>query len=319
MPHHQRKAIVIISGAVNYFYDVIGYRFAQALRNLGVDAHVYPLRDCPEQEAEWLFIVNVYETAVGYGNGDAALNLMRRFRQRSQHTYNVLLECSKTQWFAENTQLTSYIHADALLDLGFHDQSGDLSADVRRRYRPMFNGLTAQEAQQACHFAALRSERPVPWAFIGHNTAERVRVLDALLTGFDKHGLVYLPTLQPITATGPHITADQLQRILERTQWYLWNTHHPYFYMESERFRNAIMAGAVPIKIADGRNQAPATVPFSYLMLDEQHMIAQLQALTFEPIRQRFVADYLSAPSLEAELAAVLGVPYHAPQQASVL
>lgn len=303
----QRHAVILVSGSVNYYYDAIGYRLAQVLRNLGLTANVSTLKDAVDQDCDWLFVINLHEVLVGFGGEAAGLARLRQLRKRANAVYVVLLECVQTQWFQHNLDLCNALGIDALLDLGFHTQVADLPPAVQRLYRPVFNGLTAQEQQQVRAMANRQHARPIPWTFIGHQEIRRVRMVETLISQLAPDGLVYLPNIAPVSAGSAHITGSQLQTILEKTRWYIWNAHHPHFYVESERFRNALLAGAVPIKVSDGSTSPTDDLPFIYLMPNEAALIDRLRSADFEQFRQRFADDYLKCSSLESEFAKIVG------------
>src|SRR5262249_8401862 len=47
------RALVIIPGTVNYFYNLSGERIAEALRELGFSVVINTLPDCAEDEYDW--------------------------------------------------------------------------------------------------------------------------------------------------------------------------------------------------------------------------------------------------------------------------
>lgn len=303
MPTDEKPtALILVAGVINYYYDVIGYRIAEALRNIGMEAQVHTLRSYVDrgQSYDWFFMVNISEITVGYGDADEAMRRISQIRARSSHSAMILLECVRTNWFAENLRLTLQAEIEMLLDLGFHDQRADAPAKAQRIYRFLFSGLTNYERDQAQRVIIQHAERPIPWTFVGHLETRRVKFAQRLMQGMDKGGFLYLPVLTHIVEGGPHLNGQQLQSVLERTRYYIWCAHHNYFYMESERFRNSVMAGAVPIKVSDfpPPNEGEG-LPFQYLQLREADFDEHLRAFDFFSLRQRFLDDYLRLPSLE--------------------
>jgi hypothetical protein len=296
-----RKVLVIISPSVNYFYGVIGNRIARSLSLLNFDVVVSTLREAPDQPNEWLILVNISEIALGHGDLPDALRRIHALKTRSRRAGVVVLDCVATNWFAENYRLCREVEIDMLIDMGFHDQHQAAPEQTRAVYHFLFNGLMQSERQLVQQHRRSTTARPIPWAFIGHAAGERVRLVEQLMTsGLGSHGFVYLPRLMAYSADGPHLNGQQLHSVLAQTRYYIWCSHHKHFYMESERFRDAALAGTIPIKvIASPFNQK---LLFSQLMLNEQSFADQILSFDFAELRGRFIDQYCALPSLEQSL-----------------
>ncbi len=320
------RILIVVSGGANYFHNAIGERLAEAFRNLGCHVDVRLLKTYQPAEYDLALYVNLYEVAFVHAAGypDAArteriiqsgyqpnlseaLQTVAAIQQHAKHSGVVLLECVQTEWFARNHHLARTAGIHTFYDLGFHSQA-HLLRDHSITYRFIPNTLTERERQKALAYQADQRERTIPWAFIGHMTPQRLhfaqKLIQRLGTRLGTQGVFYLPNLRPILSDGPHFNQAQLRRLLQNTRYYIWTAHHSYFYVESERFRDAVLAGCVPIKVQRRDSSIEAVdVPFKYLMLDESDFEEHLQVLDYERLRQRFLKDYLAMPPFETLLA----------------
>ena len=303
-------ARVIVPGSVNYFYDRAGARLAEALRGLGVDAEVTTLATKGEDSAprELCFLVNPYEIAAGHGDQPDALRRMRDALARCGRGVAVALECVHTPWFTHSVRLCREAGIGTLLDLGFHSQLDDLPGDAAGLYRFCFNGLTASERREASSLAPPEEDRPIPWVLVGHQSAERAELALRLVREAAPDGFVYLPRLSPVTESGPHLNGRQFRQVLSRARVQLWCSHHPHFYMESERFRDSLLSGSLPLKVVDRAPDLARVFPFEYTVVEHGAVPGWLRETTYAPAWRRFRDEFLALPSLEEGLVAVLGL-----------
>ena len=302
-------ALVLISGGVNYYYDDVGRRVAEGLTNLGFKVDVRTLRQYKDADYDWVFTIPVAEVCYTYGSQETAMNRMKQVLGRTNHSVQTILECVYTRWFKLSWDIAAELKMDTTLDLGLHDQAIALTGDraaMLPGYHFMVNGLTQREQKLARHWQTQMVDRPIPWAFVGHSEPVRARFARYLVENLQPNGLIYLPQLTHITEDGPHLNGDHMQQILEKTQFFIWRTHHDYFYMESERFRNALYAGSVPIKVMDTTLIGGQQVPFRELMIEEADLPGVLRELTYEKTRQAFLTEFLSLPSFESGLTTIL-------------
>jgi len=130
----------------------------------------------------------------------------------------------------------------------------------------------------------------------------------------DPGGFVYLPRLVPVTQDGPHLNEEQFQRVLQRTRFQIWRSHHDYFYMESERFRMSALAGCVPVKLVRPWETGDPNLPFRGLLIDEDQAAERLRELHFETSWGKVRQEFLMRPSLEDGLGELLArKQYRAP------
>ena len=115
----------------------------------------------------------------------------------------------------------------------------------------------------------MRADRTIPWAFVGQSRAGSAALVDHLIQAVDPRGLVYMPGTSPYTEKGsPHLNQQQFERVLRQTRYQIWCSHHPYFYMETERFRTSLLTGGVPIRIVHSRAEVPESTPLRYLIME---------------------------------------------------
>jgi hypothetical protein len=303
------RVLVLISGSVNFYYDDIGKRIAEALRTLGYSVDVATLAQYRDNDYDWCFIGPILEVCVPLGNVDEAMRIVQRIISRVNHSAMFLLECVRTKWFVKSWDLFRQANVQWFFDLGFHSQYDDIPANikgVRETYHFAWNGLTDRERIIAQNWLEHPGVRPIPWASIGHSEPVRIQFVKTLMDSLDPHGFVYMPLLTHITENGPHMNGQHMQKTLERTRYFIWRTHHEYFYMESERFRNALLAGAVPVKVMDHSLLAGRNVPFTNLLLDQDTFAETLHRMDFESTRERFIQDFIALPPLETEIASFM-------------
>jgi hypothetical protein len=305
-----QTALVLISGSVNYYYDNIGKRIGDALRNLGFRVEVCTLRQAAiDQAYDWVFVGPVVEVSYPYGNLEEALKRIEAIVTRAKYSANFLLECVQTHWFVKSWEPFKQTKIQTLLDLGLHNQFEDIPSQppgMREGYHFAYNGLNMQERAIAQYWLDHTFERPISWAFVGHSEPIRIQFVRRLMDQLDRNGFVYMPQLTHITEDGPHMNSRHMQDTIERTKYFVWRTHHDYFYMESERFRSALLAGAVPIKVLHTRLIGSRDVPFRNLMVDEENFGEVIRGMPFEETRQAFIREFMALPSMEDELRSLI-------------
>ena len=92
------RALVIIPGTVNYFYNLSGERIAEAVRELGLSVEVRTLPDCVEDDYDWCLLSSITEILHAYGDEDAALAKLGSLRGRYGSLASLTLECVSTPW-----------------------------------------------------------------------------------------------------------------------------------------------------------------------------------------------------------------------------
>jgi hypothetical protein len=298
----KRTALVVIPQGTNYFYEVAGHRVAEALTHLDWTVTTTTLGACPAGEYKWSFFINLAEIVFGHGDREAALERVAAIKARSGHTATWCLECVTTRWFAGCHKLFKETGLDLLIDSNLHHQYDQLPPEMKPGYRFVFQGLTETERRIVRSMPPGDEGRIIPWVFVGVGTSDRANLVYQLVKELDPAGFVYMPHLSPVTTNGPHINDTQFQRVLEKARYQVWCAHHPGFYVEGERFRRSLLAGAVPIKVNLSPRDPGLMVPFSYLIWQPHDLGEKLRKLDFEATRWQFIDDYCRLPTLEEAL-----------------
>ncbi len=308
LPLQSLRAIIIIPGTVSYFYDEEGRRVAQALESLGASVDIFTLHQITSDISyDWCFLMNLSEIEFSYQHSEGMFQQIELLRLRCRNVAMVLLECVEMKWFQQSLDLLNKAKVDLLIDLGFHNQYQKASDNAQKVYHYVFNGLTEIEKSQAMEMQTPLAQRPIPWTFVGHLSHQRLDFIDNLTANLSRDGYVYLVHFTPVTETGPHLNQAQFHRVLTKTQYKIWCSHHPYFYVESIRFRMALMSGSVPIKV-NLKTQYYETedFPFTYLIFNEENFYEQIRQLDFIAVREQFASDYQNMPTLESGLAELI-------------
>ena len=302
---HAGRALVVIPGTVNYFYNQSGYRVADALRALGVAVDVVPVAEVTHPAGyDYGFVSNLAE--VRHAAGADADARVAAVRAGCRWVGGLAIDCVATHWYHVVRDLGRAAGLDALLDLGLHDQADQVKADPAG-YTFVFSGLTP--AERVLADAATRDDapRPFPWAFVGHNTFHRAGLIDKMLQTVDPRGFVYLPQLAPYTEGGSvHLNQAQFERVLRKSAYHVWCSHHPHFYLEPERFRTSLLTGCVPVKVTDDPAGVPRGAPFKYLVMTAADLAGRVAPDLVHRVRRQYAADWRRLPTLAAELARVV-------------
>jgi hypothetical protein len=314
---HLFRALIVIPGTVNYFYNQSGRRLGEALNELGGDVDICTLEECPDRDYDWCIFSNITEVLFATGEVEGVRRI-RSLAPRWRRAASCAIDCVQTVWYERIVELCRRCGVELILDLALCDQSRYLAADRRDNYRFVFSGLTATEKDVLDDLSRRDPSQAFPWAFVGHKTSYRVALVDHLLQSVDPGGFVYMPFPGPYTEQGsPHLNQEQFEMVLRQTRYQIWCSHHHHFYMEPERFRASLLTGGVPVKILDSLNDVPPDAPFSYLMMDAEQAGQRLRTGDFRRVRGRFHSDWQRAPLLSEELARVLHLPTATGEQVS--
>jgi hypothetical protein len=299
------RALILIPGTVNYFYNLSGRRVAEAFEELGFAVEVSTLDNHPQGEYDCCLLSNISE--ILHAHGDAADGL-RRIITLGSHCRvmaSLAIDCVSTPWYHRIRDFSAQAGVGLIVDLGLYDQGPFLPPADRASYRFVLSGLTRSEAQLLESLEEQDdSDRTIPWAFVGHLTPHRAALVDHLIQTVDPRGFVYMPAPAPYTETGsPHLNQQQFERVLGRTRYQVWCSHHEFFYMEPERFRSSLLTGGVPVKIVASRQELPESAPLGYLMMEAAEAGAHLTAGGFPQLRRRFRDDWRRFPTLGQEMA----------------
>jgi hypothetical protein len=299
----RRTALVLIPGVVNYFYNLAGRRIAEALEDLSFDVHVGMLDAVPATGYDWCLLSNISEVIHGFGNHDAAVMQLRRLQQSCGLVTSLLIDCVETPWYRRLEEYCRAAHVESILDLSLHNQGRMLRRRSRVTYHHLPAGLTTSEIARLTSQEADDEHRTIPWAYVCHHTCERAALIDYLVRHIDPRGFVYMPACAPYTEKGsPHLNQQQFEQVLRRTRYHIWSSHHAAFYMENERFRMSLLAGAVPIKVLSSQLENGIQAPFRELMIELPCLAERLRGLDFQQTRASFAREFQAVPPLTSGL-----------------
>jgi hypothetical protein len=299
-----RRAVILIPGTLNYFYNQSGHRIAEALGELGFGSEVTTLEACPEGEFDLCVLSNISEVIHVTGEFEARMARIIEIGSRCRAMISLGIDCVSTPWYHRIRDYSARAGVDLIFDLGVFDQSRFLEPQGLDHYRFVFSGLTPSELRMLESLDEDDAERTIPWAFVGAMTPHRVALADHLIQRIGPGGFLYMPRVAAYLEKGsPHLNQQQFERVLGRTRYQFWCSHHSYFYMEPERFRTSLLTGGVPIKVVESRAQIPESVPLGYLMMEMAELGDRLTMRDFPHLRRRFREDWRRFPTLSQELA----------------
>jgi len=291
--------LVLIPGNVHDFHNLYGRWLGEAVQAAGATVTVCTVDAVPPGGYELCLIANISEVLDHAGS--AGRSRLSRVCLQCESTVALTWDCVRTNEYRRGLEHCRALGIRRVLDLGYAEQ-GEPVQKQGFRYDFVFDGLLESQTQLQ-HVANPGPERTIPWAFVGLNQPRWVALAHQLVKEFDPGGFIYLPEVSALKKPGaPHLGPRQLLKVLERTQFYVWCSHHEHFSMELLRFKSAWMAGCVPIKVVGNRDQLPAHLPFADLVVRESHVAEMLNCLDFQESWQTFAAEYLRLPRLEDEI-----------------
>jgi hypothetical protein len=302
-----RRALVVVPGQGHWLPDREGGRLAEGLRHLGfrVDRLSFAELDEPCSYDLGLIICPpaVVEAAPSQKVAWQALGSVRRW---CRTLLGVLHERLDTPRAASAFEIAEILGMEAIADLGLCAQSEHAPPGMRARYRFLHAGLTAGERDRARGLSAPGPERPLPWALVGHLASHRAALVDQLVQEAGTDGFVYLGTRTPVREQGsPHLSPSQLEHVLKQTRCYVWSAAEIRFHLESERFRMALLAGCLPVKVLFEPLTA-AGVPFHGCLVTRARLREVFHPDRLAVLWEAFRGEYLDLPTLEASLAGLL-------------
>lgn len=220
-------------------------------------------------------------------------------------------ECVGTAWF--DKQFAEGVAWTELIEVGWfgyplpETRSGlpyhVLGTVATRAELDDFARRRAALAADAADESAADDARPIPWALVGMRTPERIAFAQELVRR-RPGGFLLLTEAGPARPGSGRLTRDGLERLLRRTQLYIWRAQHPFPYFETFRVHDALRCGALPIKIDPDHAACFAAAPCVFPSLD-----ALDDALEAEGRAGLLAATYAAAlarPSIGEALAAIL-------------
>jgi hypothetical protein len=292
------SALVVIPGTVNYFYNTNGRRLAEALSALGYRVEVAAAREAKGGARDLCLLTNIAEIVHALGGPSEAVGKIRALVSGARVAAAVSLDSVMTNWFRWTVDLCAVSDVPTIFDLGLWDQRPLLESPLAVRYRFVRDGLTPTETvTMEIALGEMGLPRPIPWAFVGHVTAERAAFVDELVQTVDPGGFVYLPPLEPIAESGtPHLDPKQFDSVLRRSRYHVWCSHHGHFYMEPERFRLPLLAGCVPLKVLTGGQIAPGDAPLRDLIVPLRELPSRVRSWDRDAAYRRLCESYRRQP-----------------------
>lgn len=310
-----RRALILTGGTVNPFYDALGKRFAEVFKVLGWSVSLQTASNYQPAEYDLVLFSNITDVIVAFAklhnipSADLypAAQYVKQVAGRANKTGVLLVEPANSLWFLYASYWCHETNVTALYDIGFHSQQRAVpQASGKLAYHFLINGLRLSERAELEKREFDHQSRPIPWTFIGKLKQWRSVLAYRLATEYTPQGFLYLSEQERLTEDEQYLENAKLQRLLEASRYYIWTPQGDYFYAESERFRNAALAGCVPIKVQEYNQARPPNLPFSYLIMEIDEAMDTLHNSDCAALWRRFATDYLELPSLEMEVARVI-------------
>ncbi len=303
--HPERRRALVVNSGVNGFFEIEGRRVAAALNALGIQTDLAHLGSRPGGSYDWCFVNNPLEVAASTGDAAAGLSALKALGADCGQMFALTMEDATGPWYSPVREATAQAGIATSVDLGLEPQPALAAAEQSVRF--LFNGLTQAEKQQARLAATQSTPRPLPWAMIGIQTPGRVRLVDALVRHVAPDGFVYLPTQD--ASKGKRLDETAMMHILTRAAYYIWTAQHNPLYWESQRFRQAVLSGSAPIKILPPGHQPRTDFPLACALVRQEDLPDPAALPPAAAHHRQVAAAYCALPSLEAGLAALLGLP----------
>lgn len=308
-PDDRKPQALIVNAGINHFFDLEGLRVAEALTALGIAVTVTTLDSIPAAGFDWCFVNNPLEAAVSSGNIASGVERLAALTKTCGRVYGIAMEDVSSRWLPPILDVTARARIETLLDLGLQPQPPAQHAGRPVPLRFVFNGLTRGEKSGLQTVAAAPQPRPIPWAMVGIQTPHRVHLAEMLVRYVAPDGFLYLPQQGHGDTERRHLGQAEMMHVLRHTEYAIWCSQHNPRYMESQRFRQAILAGAAPVKVLPGMETPDPSTPFAYALIGMEMLEQQSVLMPARILHRRTADDFCAMPCLEAGLADLLGLP----------
>lgn len=247
---------ILYPSGINWFYEGIAHDLRDDLAAAGAEAELLNAEEflastVAREKNDHIILISLSEIAhTVTQNNDLTKQSRRTGALREKllaYRRRILLnlDAIHTHWFKNHLDCSNGMLTD-IFDLSISPQSAAASvAGINYTWIP--ESFTTSQRQ---NLPTIRSQPPIPWAFIGHNTPQRSQTLDTLVNRIAPNGLVFLPNLRPYSPEGSrNLSRSTLFQVLQKTQYYIWVSHHQYPYHEGFRAIHALINGAIPVKL----------------------------------------------------------------------
>ncbi len=235
--------------------------------------------------------------------GAMARQLCARLAGCSRRTL-LSAECVGTAWF--DKQFAEGIAWTELIEVGWFGYALP-EAYGGLPYHVLGTVATRAElddfARRRAALSSAAEDRPIPWAFVGMRTPERMAFAQELVR-WRPGGFLLLTEEGPARPGSGRLTQAELARLLARTELYIWRAHHPLPYFETFRVHDALRSGALPVKIDPDHAACFAAAPCVFPSLGAFEAALRAQGRT--ALLAAAYAAALARPSLGEAFAAIL-------------
>ncbi len=287
------RFLIVHPGLDNSFHRSRACRIAEEFLELGLGFDSCELARIPRGRFDLCLLFGLSEILTE-GETEDARRGIESARQISDSVLSVTAKCVHGTGFQAHLHALRDLGIDGILDLGFAGQQEHIIRQAGLEYEFVFDGLTQRQLRESKRDDD-QADRPIPWAHVGRQTPARVGLTARLVNHVSGQGFAYLPSPDIVSAPlGPL----QMERILRRTQCYLWSGDDADPYLESERFWSSWQAGCLPIKIVRDDATLPDGFPFRSRIVKEEEVVERLCRLDFRAESAAFRSEYRGHPSL---------------------
>jgi len=305
------KILLIRPTNTNYNYELEVARVHAALCEAGYEAEIQDIATAVSRDYDHIWVFHILDLYYSRDAHDIQLSTFHSnitiAREHATYMVNWSMEGLSTEWFETSFELANTYKLNWFVDFGLFAQHMPAVTDSSLQTIFCFNGLTTEEREKLSNMAP-PTDRPIPWSLIGRRSEERVLLAHQLATQYSAKGFLYLSNFY--TALAPsegNISFESFTRILEKSVFAVWCSHGTFFYMEPQRFREAVLHGSLPVK-SIVKGTLPDNVDFlSYTLVENDRVVETLQSLDKEAYWERLKADWLATPPLAASVEQLLG------------
>ena len=235
---------VLYPASTNWFYERFAHALVEDMRRLGVVVRGLASSQISTRidDRAAILIINYTEIVFDCARRDTVRALRKTIASCDKRVL-VNMDSFRTAWFEKQIEEGFGLFTD-VFDYGMIPQH----SDDRICGLPLQWVKEALSAKVKQDIPPTRGRRPIPWAFIGHETKGRAAFVAAAVQTLPEHGFVYVPHLKPFSGTYG-LDEAALTKVLRSSTFYIWGSHHHHPYHECLRACDGIASGAIPVKI----------------------------------------------------------------------